>query len=952
RFKLEAQSAASLKHQNICPVYDFGEIDGTPFITMAFIDGYPLSRLVVKDNQDQRWIADIIRTLADALSHAHELGVVHRDLKPGNILIEKNGTPHITDFGLACRVDREDQSRLTQEGAIMGTPLYMAPEQVEGKVAQIGPCTDIYALGVILYELLTGETPFRGSAASIFAQIIRDNAKPPIEMNRFADKTLARLSLKMMSKRPESRPQSMADVIAELDEVLSTPVAASHSTIDSKTERSIKKLDAAKSKINDLVKRGQYAQAVKLLEKLATLTAPEAVGYANWARAELPRVQAIPKKKRSNLPAVIATAKKLIDKYDYGQAAEMLQQIPSNIRNAEANQLLDKAIDLQDEVDLLLADLQGCVRRKEYEGIEDNLKRLLEIKPGNRFAKELWEALQTYSNVPAKSRKYNVDKQGKLQPNDDDLGSILLKGIAVAVVAFVIAFAGITFYLKSGQLTVAVTFDEELLKNGDLTLTFDGKNYTIDGPEFNLKVAAGEYGYEVRQGKTIVRNPETFTVVSDGRNVLQIGKTSSQIAEREVNAELLKTSDAQSDLALAFPKLADSATYVEVSSLPALGDTPITIEAWVRPGHDAGITDETKESFVSIIEYPLSDEKIGFSLGTNNVDSKWNRTHPSMISVRQAKYKKNFLSAPTPLQREKWSHLAATVDDDILELFENGKLVRSMVLKGQCEVRKYKMYFGVYATEESGVVVNPSMNFYGRLDEVRISNVVRYKSDFTPSRRFEPDDVTLALYHCDEGSGTVLKDSSGNDHHGTIIDATFRAVHDGDPILAMDFSSSKVVSGSSSGEMTKSDTGPDTAPTIKITPKDDILLSGNRFSELDTSKKYKLEWEPVPGAASYKIERHFLNVAQLKGTTRQRGRWMEKNSADVGNQTSWNVGFFGANLHRVRVIAISKDGQSKVSSSWLYYCNQFTRKHHQQRFAIIYSHKIIDIKEGVDVDLN
>jgi len=236
------------------------------------------------------------------------------------------------------------------------------------------------------------------------------------------------------------------------------------------------------------MQRGQYAQAVRLLEKMAALTASEAVGFANWARAEIPRVKAIPKKMRDGVPTIIETAKSLIKKHDYGQAAELLQQIPSHMQTAQSQKLLDKSVELQDEADLLSTSLRDCVRRRQFNGIEDNLKRLLQIKPGNRFARDLWESLQTYSKV---------------------------------------SLWGATIYLKSGNETLAVSIDEELLKNGEITLTFDGKEYVIDGPEFKLIVVAGEYGYEIRQGNTVIVNAENFTVVKGGRNVLEIERSSS-----------------------------------------------------------------------------------------------------------------------------------------------------------------------------------------------------------------------------------------------------------------------------------------------------------------------------------------------------------------------------------------------------------------------------------------
>ena len=262
RFKREAQSAAKLNHPNICPVYDFGEVDGQPFITMAYIDGEPLTRHVGRTPIDNQWIANIIRKIAVGLDHAHQNGVIHRDLKSGNVLIDRSGEPIVTDFGLAGRVDDNDDERLTKYGQILGTPAYMAPEQIEGDSGIIGPSSDIYALGVILYELLAGELPFRGTVYALFAQIARDEAKSPMKRNPDADQGLCDLCQEMLAKRPTKRPDSMAEVADRLAKLVIG--ASKPKTIDDKTKKKLAKLEAGKERVNDLVKRGQFAQAVSI----------------------------------------------------------------------------------------------------------------------------------------------------------------------------------------------------------------------------------------------------------------------------------------------------------------------------------------------------------------------------------------------------------------------------------------------------------------------------------------------------------------------------------------------------------------------------------------------------------------------------------------------------------------------------------------------------------------
>src|SRR5262249_18828780 len=157
---------------NICPVYDVGEINGIRYVTMAYVEGRRLSDLIESGKAlPPRSVAALVRKLALALQEAHRHGVIHRDLKPSNITVNQRREPVIMDFGLARRLHQDDV-RLTQSGSPMGTPAYMPPEQVSGDVEAMGPGCDIYSLGVILYELLTGQLPFQGPTAAVLAQIM------------------------------------------------------------------------------------------------------------------------------------------------------------------------------------------------------------------------------------------------------------------------------------------------------------------------------------------------------------------------------------------------------------------------------------------------------------------------------------------------------------------------------------------------------------------------------------------------------------------------------------------------------------------------------------------------------------------------------------------------------------------------------------------------------------
>ena len=219
RFFREARAAAALRHPNICPVYDVGDTDGTRYIAMAYIPGESLASLVGPGKpMPEREAASVIRKLALALATAHRNGIVHRDLKPGNVMMDEHGEPVIMDFGLARHFDSKDAETLTQVGVIMGSPAYMAPEQIEGDAELMGPHSDIYSLGVVFYELLTGMRPFQGSVTSTITQIVTKTPKKPSELRPGLDWRLESVCLKMMAKEINDRFPSMTHVAQELAE--------------------------------------------------------------------------------------------------------------------------------------------------------------------------------------------------------------------------------------------------------------------------------------------------------------------------------------------------------------------------------------------------------------------------------------------------------------------------------------------------------------------------------------------------------------------------------------------------------------------------------------------------------------------------------------------------------------------------------------------------------------
>jgi serine/threonine-protein kinase len=215
RFQREAEAVASLRHANIVQIYHVGDHEGWPYFTMELLDGGNLAQAVAGTPQPARQAAALLTTLAEAVDVAHQAGMVHRDLKPANILLTADGTPKVADFGLARHFGGEQA--LTLSGARIGTPSYMAPEQVIGKVGTIGPAADIYALGALLYETLTGRPPFRGETATeTERQVIGAEPVPPARLNPKVPRDLETICLKCLHKDPQRRYATAAALAEDL----------------------------------------------------------------------------------------------------------------------------------------------------------------------------------------------------------------------------------------------------------------------------------------------------------------------------------------------------------------------------------------------------------------------------------------------------------------------------------------------------------------------------------------------------------------------------------------------------------------------------------------------------------------------------------------------------------------------------------------------------------------
>src|SRR5438874_7414967 len=241
RFRLEAEAAARLEHPGIVPIHEVGERDGSCYFSMKFVEGGQLDEVARSAPMSIRQAAELIAKVARTVHYAHQHGILHRDLKPGNILLDQKGEPHLTDFGLARLVETE--STMTRTLDVLGTPSYMAPEQAMGNNAAVSSVTDVYGLGAVLYQLLTGQPPFAGGTTYETIKLLLDNEpRQPRLLNPKIDRDLSTICLKCLEKDPKRRYSSALALAEDLEHWLKhEPIRAKRSGFFTHTRKWVRR---------------------------------------------------------------------------------------------------------------------------------------------------------------------------------------------------------------------------------------------------------------------------------------------------------------------------------------------------------------------------------------------------------------------------------------------------------------------------------------------------------------------------------------------------------------------------------------------------------------------------------------------------------------------------------------------------------------------------------------
>ena len=253
RFRREAEAAASLDHPGVVPIYDVGERDGSCYFSMKFVEGGQLDEVVRRTPMPIRQAVELIAKVARTVHYAHEHGILHRDIKPGNILLDGAGEPHLTDFGLARLLDA--QSSVTRTIDVLGTPSYMAPEQAAGEITKLSKATDVYGLGAVLYQLLTGQPPFAGGTTYETIRLLRDTEpRPPHVLKPKIDRELSTICLKCLEKDPKRRYSSALALAEDLEHWLKhEPIQAKRSGFFTHTRKWVRRKPATAALMASLV---------------------------------------------------------------------------------------------------------------------------------------------------------------------------------------------------------------------------------------------------------------------------------------------------------------------------------------------------------------------------------------------------------------------------------------------------------------------------------------------------------------------------------------------------------------------------------------------------------------------------------------------------------------------------------------------------------------------------
>ena len=505
RFYREARAAATLRNAHICSVFDVGQIGGTHYLTMAYIDGHPLSAFINPDKpQSERHILIAIRKLALALHEAHAHGIVHRDLKPANIMVDRKGEPIIMDFGLARQISRDENIRLTESGIVVGTPAFMSPEQIEGIPEKIGPSTDQYSLGVVFYELLTGQLPFRGTLLAVMAQVITQEVLPPSRLRPGLDPRIEAVCLKMVAKKPADRYASMSEVADELENILRNPAAKAGA--DKTPVPTAQRTSSASQAPTD-----PDAKTVIMKDPAAerlTRQSLKSLKSKSWEAAELASLEEV--------------ARKAVARGDYEQAIEVIECIPENRRSPKLQATWTDTRGRADGVTYLICELDAAVRLGDEPTARRIAAQLLKLKPGHRRAQSIKEELAARGK-PVSQRTVSWESFTQQWKR---YGWIRWAAPALGLAFCGLMLCAVLLYFRAGNAVLKVEIDDP-----NVEVAVKGSSVVLKAPGREIEVEPGETELAVRLGE-LHFNTKSFSLKKGEKTTVKVALADSKLAAK------------------------------------------------------------------------------------------------------------------------------------------------------------------------------------------------------------------------------------------------------------------------------------------------------------------------------------------------------------------------------------------------------------------------------------
>lgn len=453
RLLREAQAVAALHHPNIVTIYNVGECESKPFFTMELLEGPNLAQRLAGMPQPARDAASTVAILAKAVQTAHQSGIVHRDLKPSNVLVAADGSLKITDFGLARHF--EGEAALTFTGAQVGTPSYMAPEQARGRSYALGPGVDIYSLGALLYEILTGRPPFRAETAlETQRQVLQDEPVPPSRLNSKVPRDLETICLKCLNKDPKRRYATAAALADDLDRFL-------------KCQPILARPLGPVARLGRWCRRNPAAVTIAVLLTMGGVISTWQAAHARWANQETNKRLGQVKKANELLVSIFEN----LDPKQIAEADRPLQAILAEKIDKAVQQLAENSIGEP----LVVANMQEKLGHSLVAlGEPRKALVLLERAYVTRLAIQGLEHRDTLGNMDCQAEAYSADGQMDKALRLEEKACQLLRAKFPGdpVTATCMSNLG-HFYYKTGRPNEALPLQEENLKQRKVALGAD-----------------------------------------------------------------------------------------------------------------------------------------------------------------------------------------------------------------------------------------------------------------------------------------------------------------------------------------------------------------------------------------------------------------------------------------------------------------------------------------------